>query len=295
MRGLLGGLVLAVIVLSAIYVAIYPPYIAPKVRLLPFGGREVVLARYATSPKEYPGVKELSLSFKLKSGGVSLGVTEEPVIYEILVKGREGERVKPPAISAKALGSRLVVNVTAEKGTFEVLLGANYTHRCALEMCLGGFKASLPDGAKVEELKVVVRSAGGIDLEAEGRQALERANLAVGTGGIMMRLNGIEVTGNSSIEAHVSLGGISVEELSPASATAYRVVGSVGVGGLKAEHEGFKVLLLTNRELEMETPSYAGSKNRLDVTLRVDTGGLSIGKWGAPPFGVTIPREWLKA
>jgi len=284
-KTIIGGLVIAVLLISVVYAFVSPVVYRPPVPEVP----EKVISNYTFVRHQAPAVDYVNLNMTIKAGGFNINFSSDSnLIYHF--KFEQDKNATKPTVENTALGNRLMVNVFAETGDLEATFGSNYLYNGTIKVGIGGISLVLSNYSNVDNFDIEAMYAGGISLEVLDNASFNHLNLKATLGGIMMRVDAPSLRRNCSITARVEVGGYMIEPISVGVDLGVKLAAFVDMGGMMFNPAGFQKVKEEENDIEIRTLNYATATIKLDIEIFVGLGGAMINQsfFGTFPGTVSI-------
>jgi len=269
-REILGGAVIAILVIGLIYAAV-SPIVSPAV---PAERKAVVTERvlYSTT---VPGVTFVNLNLTIKGGGVEVNFTDdENLVYRLRFE-QDANLTAPTVEYGSVTAGVLPVNAFAESADLYATFGSGCTYNGTLRVGVGGLSLVLSEHSNVDNFNAVVMYAGGLSVEVLDDASFNQLNLKIVAGGLMLRVDANNLRRSGSISARIELGGIFIQPISVGPNLGVSLTALADMGGIALNPGDFVVEKQTDTECKIKTTNYPASTN-LDIDIFLGLGGGMI-------------------
>lgn len=269
-REILGGTVIAILVIGLIYAAVSPA-VSPAV---PPEGKPVITEKTLLSAT-VPGVTFVNLNLTIKGGGVEVNFTDdENLVYRL--RFEQDENVTAPTVEYGIVTAGVLpVNVFAESADLYATFGAGCTYNGTLRVGVGAISLVLSEHSNVDNIDAIVMYAGGLSVEVLNDASFNQLNLKIVAGGLRLRVDANNLRKSGSISTRIELGGIFIEPISTGPNLGISLTAFADMGGIALNPGNFVVEKQTDRECKIRTTNYPASTN-LDIDIFLGLGGGMI-------------------
>jgi len=269
-REILGGTVIAILVIGLIYAAV-SPMASPVV---PQERKPVITERTLYSAT-VPGVAFVNLNLTIKAGGVEINFTnDENLIYRLRFEQDQNLTVPTVEFGSVTAGV-LPVNIFAETSDLYATFGSGCTYNGTLRVGLGALSLVLSEHSNVDNFSAIVMYAGGLSVEVLDDASFNQLDLKIVAGGLMLRIDANNLQKSGTISARLELGAVMVQPISTGPNLGVRLTALADMGSIALNPGDFVVERQTDRECKIRTTNYPASTN-LDIHIFLGLGVAMI-------------------
>jgi len=269
-REILGGTVIAILVIGLIYAAV-SPIVSPAVP----EERKPVITEKTLLSATVPGVTFVNLNLTIKSGGVEVNFTnDDNLIYRL--RFEQDENLTAPTVGyGSVTAGVLSVNIFAETADLYATFGSGVTYNGTLRVGLGALSLVLSEHSNIDNFNAIVMYAGGLSVEVLDDASFNQLNLRMVAGGLMLRIDANNLQKSGRISTSIELGGLFIEPISTGPNLGVHVTALADMGSIALNPGDFVVEKQTDRECEIRTMNYPASTN-LNIDIFVGLGVVMI-------------------
>lgn len=245
-----------------------------------------VVAEYKATREKFPGLEEVNLNISLGSGGIKLVFDEDRnLAYKVTFK--YSPNVEFPETSETFSGKTLTFQASQTASMATITLGPAFTYNLNIQLGNGGFTAEIGKHSNISNLTVKINS-GGCSLAFLTGAKAEKVNLSITSGGATIRFDTRALNSNLNLNVNVGSGGVLVPPIKIGRNVGLKFEVYVASGGIVIGHSSLKVLKLTQKECVAITEGYGNARNRAEVWIDVNSGGVALDT-PLPLPGFTLP------
>lgn len=268
------GILILLVMLLSLVAAAYSMVMAPQNQK-----EQTISTNYTLSDAQMQGVNRVNLNYKGNTTGLGVRFNNQSDnLYNITIDRDKGS--KEPNVTYTRNGDVLEVNVTLDDGSADIKLGNRCTYNTTAETKIGGFGIILDNQAKMDNLNLTLKYAGG-GMLLLGDATFNRMDLNNNLGGFMIKTFSDRVKSNGTINTNIQIGGV-ILQLPTADNVGYKVKGTTDIGGVMIEPQGFNVLVNNTTNTEIETKDYQSKSIKIEIVNIIGLGSLNINLYPMP-------------
>ena len=274
---ILGGIVIAILVIGVIFAAV-SPIVSPIVPPEFLEERKPVITEETLGLATVPGVTLVNLNLTIKAGGVEVNFTsDDNLIYKF--RFEQDENVTAPTVQYGSVSEGVLpVSVFAETADLYATFGSGCTYNGTLRVGVGGLSVVLSEDSHVDNFSAIAMYVGGLSVEVLDDASFNQLNLRIVAGALRLRVDANSLEKNGRISARIEVGVFFVEPISAGPNLGVSLLAFADMGGITLNPGAFVVEKETDRECRIRTTNYPASIN-LDIDIFV---GLGLGMINSP-------------
>jgi hypothetical protein len=280
-RMIVGEIFIAILLIGVVYAAVSPmlqPISFPQLQIPWFGARtggatdHYALHKGANVSET---VNYVDLNVTVKFGAVLVRFSDDPNLAVDAVFHRDTNASELEASYSSSEDDTMQVNLYGESGELNLTLGQRYEHGGDFGLRFGAVIMELGENSNASTFDVAIRYAGGMILNITEGASFGHIDFSVDLGGLVLNADTQQLGRSGSVDSAINIGGVIMTANVDTDHIGVSLEATVDTGGVTVTHGDFDGEV-TNTACLVKTAGYSSADKKLDVTVNVGAGGVSL-------------------